>query len=289
MEYLDSIEFKKKSILHWKRMSIEELETYHLAWREYDYENGRIFSKWGATVRKWIHPVLYYLIKLDRRLSREKLIVLGDLRTKSDRPKIFACTHIGGSDVQRAFETIKTHAWLFIGDPGEVYRDLTGLILYGNGAVCLDTGNKKDRRIAFDRACRLLEEGENLLIYPEGVWNITDNLPVLKLFPGIVRMARKTGAEIVPLAIEQYDDLFYVNIGENYLPDTEHEEIALRDLRDRMASLKWDIFRAHGIRSRSEIPNDHSPAYRQEIMNRCPYVFTEEEVYAAMYREPHEK
>ena len=52
---------------------------------------------------------------------------------------------------------------------------------------------------------KLLNQGKNLLIYPEGVWNVTSNLLMLPLFPGIIEMAKETGCDIVPVAIERYD------------------------------------------------------------------------------------
>ena len=77
----------------------------------------------------------------------------------------------------------------------------------------METNNKTDRFIAKNRAVELLKNGGDLLIYPEGAWNITENLPVMKLYTGTIKMAMETNAEIIPIAIEQYDDTFYVYDG----------------------------------------------------------------------------
>lgn len=47
-----------------------------------------------------------------------------------------------------------------------------------------------------------------MMIFPEGAWNVTDNLPVMKLFGGTVSMALLSGAVIIPIAIEQYSKDF---------------------------------------------------------------------------------
>lgn len=49
---------------------------------------------------------------------------------------------------------------------------------------------------------------------PEGACNITPNLPVMKLYDGTASMALETGADIIPIRIEQYDNDFFVCIGE---------------------------------------------------------------------------
>lgn len=42
------------------------------------------------------------------------------------------------------------------------------------------------------------------MIFPEGAWNISENLLVMKLYTGAAEMAIRTGADIVPIAIEQF-------------------------------------------------------------------------------------
>lgn len=57
------------------------------------------------------------------------------------------------------------------------------------------------------------------MIFPEGAWNVTENLPVMPLFAGAAEMGILTGAEIVPIAFEKYGKDFYVNIGKNISPE----------------------------------------------------------------------
>lgn len=96
-----------------------------------------------------------------------------------------------------------------------MYRSGAGLILFLNGLIYCDTNSKEDRKIALETSKQLLRKNENLLIYPEGIWNLSANLLSLPLFPGIINIAIETGCEIIPVAVEQYGREFYVNIGEN--------------------------------------------------------------------------
>ncbi len=60
-----------------------------------------------------------------------------------------------------------------------------------------------------------LRAGGNLMYFPEGTWNLSPNLPVLPCFWGIVEIAQKGNAIIVPVAAEQYGKHFKINIGCN--------------------------------------------------------------------------
>lgn len=278
---------KKESLIDLRKKTLKELENYYLEYRKYEYENNIPLK--GIEIRKKIHKILLSLIKIERVLSKEKIEIINDKHKNTDKPVIFACTHVGGNDIQRTFEAIKDHAYLFLGDPGEIYRDLTGVILKLNGFICLETRNKSDRYIAGERAKELLNKNGNLLIFPEGAWNISDNLPVMKLFPGTIKMALETGAEIVPIAIEQYDNKFYINIGENYLVD---ESISVQesniDLRNKLATLKWEIWEKQGMDKRTTIPNNFLETFQNEIVSRCEYDFSINDVLETMYKDKNE-
>lgn len=277
--------FERKSLLELRKLSIQELEKYYMELRRYNYENGVPLK--GIEIRKKIHKLLLSLIKIDRKLCKETIEVIKDERIETNKPIIYACTHIGGNDIQRTFEAIKDHAYLFLGDPRSLYKDVAGLMLYLNGVICLETNNKTDRFIAKNRAVELLKNGGDLLIYPEGSWNITDNLPCMKLYTGTVKMALETGAEIIPMAIEQYGKKFYVNIGKNMVLNKSLSVDELNDnLRDTLATLKWDIWESQGIFERTSINQSFVDKFKQDIVDKCEFGFTIDDVYKTMYKDP---
>lgn len=278
--------FKKKNLLELRRMQLQELEQYYKVLRKYEYDNNVPLK--GIKFRQSIHQPLLDIIKVDRMISGEELYVIGDKREKTNRPVIYACTHIGGNDIQRTFEAIGNHAYLFLGDPKETYIDATGILLELNGVIRLETNDKEDRHIAYERAVELLKAGGDLLIYPEGAWNIIENLLVLKLYKGTVKMANETQADIIPIAIEQYANRFFVNIGKNirYNPSVSGNiEYMNEMLRDTLATLKWDIWERIGDSTRTSITNDEIEQFRERIVARCGYGYTIEDVYKTMYHD----
>ena len=281
----------KKSLLELRKLSIEELAKYYKEQRKEAIEEGIPLSEKSIRIRNKIHQLLLKIVIIDRLLNHETVTILKDERVKNNHPKVFACTHIGGNDIQRTFEAIKDPAYLFLGDPQELYRNLEGLLLYLNGVICLETRDKIDRGIAKKRSIELLEKGGNLLIYPEGAWNISPNLPVMKLYKGAVNIAVKTKADLIPIAIEQVENHFYVSIGKNIITsDMENIDTNLlnQTLRDAMATEKWHIWESVGVYSRDIVKDQTVDNYQQSIVKKCSYNFTLEDVLETMYKDPNE-
>ncbi len=283
---MESLGFEYKNLLELRKMQVNELEKYYLEMRKYEYDNHIPLK--NIELRKKIHNILLTLIKIDRILSKEELYIIGDKRLeKRNVPRIYACTHIGGNDAQRTFEAIEEHAYLFIADLKGLYKDLTGKILFLNGAICLETNDEEDRHIAYERAIEVLSKNTNLLIYPEGCWNLTENYLTLPLYTGAVKMAYETGADIIPVAIEQYNNQFFVNIGKNIRWHSKYSKqiIGMNDLlRSRLATLKYEIFASRGIYKRNTITDRIKENFVPDIIKRCPYEFTKEDAYETMYR-----
>lgn len=281
----------KKSLLELRKLSIEELAKYYKEQRKEAIEEGIPLSEKSIRIRNKIHQLLLKIVIIERLFNHETVTVLKDERVKNNHPKVFACTHIGGNDIQRTFEAMKDPAYLFLGDPQELYRNLEGLLLYLNGVICLETRDKIDRGIAKKRSIELLEKGGNLLIYPEGAWNISPNLLVMKLYKGAVNIAVKTKADLIPIAIEQVENHFYVSIGKNIITsDMENIDTNLlnQTLRDAMATEKWHIWESVGVYSRDIVKDQTVDNYQQSIVKKCSYNFTLEDVLETMYKDPNE-
>ena len=134
-------------------------------------------------------------------------------------------------------------------------------MLFLNGVICVETKDKNDRHIAKERAIELLRKGGSLVIYPEGAWNLTANLLMLPLYAGVLEIAKESGADIVPVALEKYDDTYYANIGENIdvsQIDISNKAEVTNWLRDIFATLKWGILESVEILNRKDIPQNYN-------------------------------
>lgn len=261
---MENNEFKPLS--WWKELLLknDELANYYLQKREYEYKNKTYLK--GMKWRELLHPVLLKLISFNRKyIDKQTLKILNDKRTDTGKPVIYAITHIGMYDYQLVGEAIKDHQYPFAGDPETMYRTQDGLFLSWNGIIYCDTESKTDRKIAKETAIEVLKRGDNLLIYPEGIWNVTPNLLTLPLFPGVIDIAMDTNCDIIPVAIEQYDKDFIVNIGSNFTVNEQSENreeyvnFKKDELRDQLATLKMEI-----MESREVVDRDTLGTYKEE-------------------------
>lgn len=273
------------------KLTLEELSEYYKNKRAYEYDNGIPLK--GIEMRKKLHPLVTGILKLDRVLSKEKLITLKDERIKNNKSKIYVCTHIGGKDAERVCEGLRDNGYFLSGDPGMLYREFAGVLLFIKGTIDVELNDKKDRFVSKQRCIELLKRGGNLIIYSEGAWNITDSVPVMKLYPGAVEMAIESGAEIVPVALEQDDKNWYISLGKNISYDNSINADKRRiveltsDLRDVLATLKWEIWEhiSPDIISRNSIDEDYARDFHQNIEDKFGHGYTRENVMRDKYQD----
>lgn len=276
------------SIIKALTLNDDQLRQYYLTKRRNYYEKNGAIPKFIK-----LHNVLHYIpipvplfCKITRIFKGIKLSVLCDERINNNESIIYACTHIGGIDIETVFETISKPCWLFLGDPREVYRNLDGFMLGLNGVICVELNDKIDRKIAKETAIGLLQNGGNLMIFPEGAWNISVNKPVMPMFPGTAEIAIKSKAQIVPVAIECYEKHMYVVIGKNIKTNGVWEDkYELTEyLRDVLATLKWKIFENAGTEQRKNIPENYRQIFIDNILNQNKVTsYTEKDVIDTMF------
>lgn len=260
----------RKNIIQRLIMPLPELEVYYREQRKKRFERG--YRSKNIQLRQWCHPIFRAVLAVDRQFRKQTTTIINPL-IKEKKQVIFACTHIGENDLENIYEKLGRGCWWFVGDPCALYKDISGLLVYLNGSIFLETGDKDDRRIAYLRSVDLLKSGGSLMIYPEGARNGSENLPVMPLFSGTARMAMETGTPIIPVAIEQYDKRFVINFGsELHTEDFQSGAELTEALRDAMATLKWGIWEQEGIQSRVDIPENYSEQFIQQFAQRIyPY------------------
>lgn len=195
-----------------------------------------------------LHCILVLIVKVDRLLRRQKIKIMNpvamDQINTITGPIIFAPTHCGKYDIQIMTEVLWRFHWsLLSGDPYDLPGTVEGYWLKFNGVVYVDRDDKEYRKRAKQEMLRLLKARENIMIYPEGTWNFSPNQPVLPLFRGVADIAVAANATVIPFGLEVDDraNTYYVMIGEPIAPLAEPLAL-LEELRDHMATLKWQLF-----------------------------------------------
>ena len=193
------------------------------------------------------HYILIFVLMIERLLrgtkikivNKEQLNIVKGIRG----PIIFAPTHCGKFDIQTLAEVLWQYRWsLLSGDNKWLPGTVEGYWLQFHGVIYVDRDDKEWRTRAKQEMITHLQNGGNIMMYPEGTWNLSPNLPMLPLFRGIADIAKETNATIIPFAqeIDDKNKTYYVKIGEPIYP-TEEPLSILEDLRSQMAEKTWSL------------------------------------------------
>lgn len=214
-------------------------------------------SKNGLRMRKLISPLVR---QVAYKLSGTKLIRVCDTPLPKG-PKIFALTHTYSyEDAACGLKAVDEQAYLMTNARRELLYTSDGYALWATGTILIDRLDKENRAAAVDKAVRVLNMGGNVLIFPEGVWNMSQALLVLKLYSGVARMAKGAHVPVIPIATMMYGEQFFVNRGEaiNLYEYTQEDGLLL--LRDTLASLKWEIMELYGHTTREALLEGMKPS-----------------------------
>lgn len=234
-----------------------------------------VLGQLSLSTRQKLHPLILAVYTIKNYLGGFRYTMVRDMREKTERSVIYAVTHVGKFDIEVVSEALKDHSYILSGD----FEHLQGIIeepfLNLNGVLYFNETEKADRKAVTEKMIGLLQEGGSLMYFPEGTWNLSPNLPVLPCYWGIVEIARKGNAIIVPVAAEQYGKHFDINVGENldmqeYGASQEEKARAIADLRDTLATLKWEIWERHP-QNRRDIPEKEWEAYLEARFREWTY------------------
>lgn len=169
-------------------------------------------------------------------------------------PKIFAVTHTySREDIAWAISLAGEQSYLLTNAWRELLYTTDGWALWASGIILVDRYDKANRQASVEKAKRVLELGGNVMIFPEAVWNMSENQLVRKLYPGVYRIATMTGAPVIPISTMMYGDRFYVSRGKALYFSQLNQQDALRVLRDSLATLKWEIMEKYGADIRENL------------------------------------
>lgn len=221
----------------------------------------------GLDIRKKINPLF-------RRLLR--LAVKGDLiidrypKLEKNKPYIFASLHRFVEDTIANLATIDRNAYLLFGttDQLEVNKEMYAAWL--NGFIYVNRLDPKSRKESILKMTRVLNNGNSVLIFPEGGFNNTENLLCQKLFASPYILSKETGAQVVPIApfYEFGTEKIYMNVGEPLdLTIFREKKEALGILRDVLSTLMFENIEKHATPiKRGELGKDPRMDFMKE---RC--------------------
>lgn len=207
-----------------------------------------------TTLVPWDRIAYKVLIALAKSKMPFRVVAENECSPIQNTPIIFAANHTNCFDVPNAIKACGRRLVPLVGKqrlelPDRVFFWLTA-------AIYVDRLKKDSTAKAKERIIRRLQRGTPLLWFPEGTWNLTDNLLMLPMKWGIIEVARAAHAQIIPVTLD-YDRermICRVRFGAPLHGEMLNDKAeGIRTLRDSMASLRYEQIVAQPALSRQAV------------------------------------
>ena len=125
--------------------------------------------------------------------------------------------------------------------------------IYGFGSVLVDRKDDNSRRKSFEDMKRMLTHGLDMVIYPEGTRNRTDD-PLKPFYDGAFRLAVDTRKPVVPalvfntrkvLPVTKKFFMWPSQLQMHFLPAIPSEGLTSKELKEKVFKIMWDYFESN--------------------------------------------
>lgn len=230
-------------------------------------------SKIGRALRRLIHPAFMLLVPafMDyRQVIESKSALRGEAADErlnlTDEPVIWCVNHGFKDDIAASIHATR-QSYVYFGSLPHFCNSLDGLALFVNGVILCNRKVRRAKQASYAQAVCSLQQGNDLTIWPEGVWNKTPDKLVLPLWPGIYRMARESGSKVVPVIHyladphKKYEgNVIHTVIAEPISMEGLSEQEGLEAIRDAMATWYFLLMERYGRTTREELMDGFASA-----------------------------
>lgn len=244
------------------------------------YSPEKSVTSYGIFWRKLLNPVLRKVAPL----TVKRKIVFLNKAPLPKQPVIFVSTHGFKDDAVTAISIADRQVFVLNGSIRQMTYTADGISMWAVGTIMVDRNDKVSRSSAKDKLVRAIQLDTSVLIYPEGTWNKSPNDLMNKLFPGVYDVAEKTGALVVPIASVIVEKDIYAVRGEAF-DITQYDRVnGMINLRDRMATLRYELIESYAKEKRGNLPfgqeaTDYWKKYIDDLMAEVEFYDYEEELH----------
>ena len=220
----------------------------------------------------WVKDLLYPLMMwLTGTKVRYRIHKVNECAALPDKPIIFVANHGAFPDTPIMLRVTGRRSYIFSGKQNLAFVDWLFFVL--NGVIWVDRKDKADMAASKDALTAYLQKGQSILWFPEGTWNLTPGQLMMPMKWGIIDIAKSCDAQIIPAALD-YDREKLVCSVKFGAPmsgaDFENKAEAIRDLRDTMATLRWELMCDQPVLHRADITPEQLRREMYRVIDEYP-------------------
>lgn len=212
--------------------------------------------------------------------SNDDSVILGEVKLP-DEPVIFVSNHSFKDDVLATMLAAKRRSYILFGSLPHFYNTLDGLLSAKNGVIMVNRKVSSSRKTSVDKGKYVLDNGMNLMVFPEGVWNKKPNGCMLDFWSGFYKLAKKEDGTFYPIVpIIHYisnthkpghDNPIHTIIDNPIYLNGMDEKEGIEFIRTRMLTWYYKLMEMYGKTTRAEILDGYenvTEAWEDELRKR---------------------
>ena len=239
-------------------------------------------SKKGIYIRKIAAPLLRYIYGFQ---SDYKYILDSKEPLKhSTKGRIYIINHRQSDDLLFGAKAIGKSGYFVFGNPTLATESLAiGYGLWMYGMILVQRGKKDSRKACYEKMKYVLQNGGNIIILPEGYWNLDDdgqkdlkhnadghnseNWLIQDFNIGAFRLAQELGCEIVPTVLH-YDEIgdlkCYAKRGKAFSISKEDDVFKKKDeILEYMMNCYYELMEKYSSYSRKYLESNYGDLKEQ--------------------------
>lgn len=228
-------------------------------------------SKHGIKIRKIFAPLLRLIYKTQTEYKLVKEPIIKIKTTK--KGKIFVINHRQADDIVLGANAVGESGYIVFGNKYLALETINGLGLWAYGMILLNRDNDINRNSTYEKMKYIIENGGNIILYPEGYWNLSDNglsddkhnsddhnsenWLIQDINIGVIRLAKETGCPIIP-TILHYDEvnkkMCYSKKGDPFYVSADDNIFIKKDeLVEKMTTIYFELMEKYSSYKRVDL------------------------------------
>lgn len=251
-----------------KKLSTEERKIYYIRLKEYlsslkySLPKEKYLRVCEILNKKVVRTIVDKIKGYDLFIENQSVIPNG--------PVIYASSHQDFNDHFNVVLSIATH--MIILNSSNV-PSIIKLVMDIHGIEYVDRSKSQSRFESKIHLMEYLSKGKSIVIFPEATFNCSPNKLILPLHGGVIDIAKKMQVPIVPMVQEYNFDTSKLD-GKNkiksctvrfgmpiYVSYEDNIKTKKEELRNAMATIRYNLIEEKGIFDRKEISNEEYISY----------------------------